>query len=405
MNPLSVQEPSTGTQAEQFVFLICQHGAEPSIKRNWLVPEGPFRLAFSRPGLLTFKMVGDAVSAGRVSADQPRSMPSAGPCDWLIRQSGFAFGQLRGDRAEDLVTRALELSGTHWDAVHVFQRDLRLPGTGGFEPGPTELSQAIGELFDRQLNAGNPAIAVNRTCEEDARVLDVILIEPDHWLVGHHVARLPHQRWPGGAYPVSPPTQMISRAYLKMGEAIQWSRLPVEAGDEFVEIGSAPGGSCQRLLDLGLKVTGVDPAEMAPQLLEHPRFEHWRNKSAGIRRKRFGKFRWLAADANVAPNYTLDCVEDIVMYPTSRFEGLLLTFKLSSYELADLMDSYLDRVRQWGFDRVEVRQLASNRRECCVVAQRAPGWQRGARASRRRRATKRTRSPRPQVRPATSEPT
>ena len=73
---------------------------------------------------------------------------------------------------------------------------------------------------------------------------------------------------------------------------------------------------------------------MDPLLLEHPRFEHWRSKSSGVRRKLYSKFRWLAADANVAPNYTLDCVEDIVTYKTSHIAGLLLTLKLSSYDLA-----------------------------------------------------------------------
>ena len=47
-----------------------------------------------------------------------------------------------------------------------------------------------------------------------------------------------------------------------MDEALQWSRLPVQKGDAVVEIGSAPGGACQRLLEGGLKVTGVDPSEM-----------------------------------------------------------------------------------------------------------------------------------------------
>ena len=144
--------------------------------------------------------------------------------------------------------------------------------------------------------------------------------------------------------------------------------MPVRPGDKVVEIGSAPGGSCQRLLDIGLEVTGVDPAEMDPLLLEHPRFEHWRSKAAGMKRKLYGRFKWLTADANVAPNYTLEVVEDIVTYPTSRFQGLLLTFKLSSYDMLEQIDASVERIRSWGFSDVRVRQLASNRRECCVAA-------------------------------------
>ncbi len=368
MPPQLVQEPLSTTDrnaSEQFVFLVCQQGAEPTIKARLLGERSPLRLAFSRPGLLTFK------------STEPDTAP---PQDWLIRQSGHALGPVRGAQAEDLVDQTLQLAGSAWDAVHVFQRDSGLPGLRGFEPGPTELTLAIGELFRQRLSADGGQPSIQGAAAIGSRILDVVLVEPDNWLIGHHQAEQRPQCWPGGVYPITPPPQMVSRAYLKMSEAVAWSGLPVESGDEIVEIGSAPGGSCQRLLDLGLNVTGVDPGQMDDLLLQHPRFTHWRSKSAGIRRKQFAKFRWLAADANVAPNYTLDFVEDIVQYPTSRLEGLLLTFKLSTYALADQLPSYLQRIREWGFERCEVRQLAFNRQECCVVAQRAAGWRSPSRA-------------------------
>jgi 23S rRNA (cytidine2498-2'-O)-methyltransferase len=200
--------------------------------------------------------------------------------------------------------------------------------------------------------------------------LDVVLVEPNQWIVGWHQIKAIEDSWPGGVFPVSVPVQMVSRAYLKTAEAVAWSRLPIVPGDRIVEIGSSPGGASQRFLDLGLEVTGIDPAEMNPLVLQHPRFTHWRSKSSGIKRKRYGTFKWLSADANVAPNYTLDAIEDIVTYPASCFEGLLLTIKLSSFKLVGRMDDYLARIRSWGFPQVKVRQLATNRRECCVAASR-----------------------------------
>lgn len=293
--------------------------------------------------------------------------PVSPPNHWLIRQSGFGIGQLQGRIAEEMVDEALEMAGFEWDAVHVFPRDYSLPGIRGYEPGQSDVSRAIAKIFGVRLSHADVS---GEPCNRGAHVLDVILVEPNHWLIGYHRAEEVHQTWPGGSFPVSLPSEMISRAYLKMAEALAWSRLPIEPGDRFVEIGSSPGGACQRLLDLGLEVTGIDPAEMHPLLVDHPRFEHWRGKSSSIKRKRYAKFRWLAADANVAPNYTLEAVEDIVTYPTSRFQGLILTLKLSNYDLVDQMGHYLERIRGWGFARVEVRQLSFNRRECCVVAAR-----------------------------------
>lgn len=373
-------EPQPGSGDEQlasrgsnFVYLVCHHGTENYLKAKWTAEKHPFRLAFSRPGLLTFKIASPtesaevageiALAAGTESTNGPQP-----PSDVLIRQSGFAFGQLRGQRAEQLLTEAFELAGRDWDAVHVFCRDLALPGTRGFEPLATPLCDEVRLLCSKMLP--NSCDTSGQACRPGARVLDLLLVEPNQWLVGFHRADQVFQQWPGGAFPIAVPNQMISRAYLKMAEAVAWSQLPLSSGDSIVEIGSSPGGACQRLLDMGLHVTGVDPAEMDPLLLQHARFEHWRGKSSAIQRKRFAKFRWLAADANVAPNYTLDAVEDLVTYKTSRFEGLLLTLKLSSYEMLDQLPEYLERIRSWGFSRVEARQLAFNRRECCVAAER-----------------------------------
>ncbi len=331
-----------------------------------MAPDEPYRLAFSRPGLLTFKIV-------RENEDpDPQSAPLAQlskfdlpPKHWLIRQSGFALGQLTGEQAEDLAEQTIQLAGQDWDAVHVFSRDRDLPGSHGYEPGSSILCSSIADIMLHKLPK-----AVYGACPPGANVLDIILAEPNQWIIGCHRAVEIHQQWPGGAFPLTVPEHIVSRAYRKTAEAVAWSQLPIQPGDKIVEIGSSPGGASQRLLDLGLVVTGIDPAEMDPLILEHPRFTHWRGKSSGIKRKMYRGFRWLTADANVAPNYTLDAIEDIVTYPTSRFEGLLLTLKLSSYELADQMEGYVTRIRGWGFPEVKVRQLASNRRECCVVASR-----------------------------------
>ncbi len=145
---------------------------------------------------------------------------------------------------------------------------------------------------------------------------------------------------------------------LEIAEALVWSELPMNPGDSIVEIGSAPGGACQRLLELGYRVTESI----------RPRWTHWwptihdspigGHEALEVKRREFSKFRWLACDANVAPNYTLDTVEAIVTYPTSNFQGLVLTMKLSDWDQASKIDEHIARVRTWGFPRIKTRQLA-----------------------------------------------
>jgi 23S rRNA (cytidine2498-2'-O)-methyltransferase len=201
-------------------------------------------------------------------------------------------------------------------------------------------------------------------------VLDCVLVEPRQWWLGWHRARRVETRWPGGVPQIASPPDMISRAYLKITEALTWSELPFAAGDRCVEIGSAPGGACQALLERGCVVTGVDPAQMDTRVLAHPRFTHVRARAKDLKRAFYADFRWLVSDANVAPNYTLDTVEAIVTDPRTRIEGLLLTLKLTKPALVDALPDHLARVRSWGYAAVRARQLAFNRAEVCVLARR-----------------------------------
>ena len=213
-------------------------------------------------------------------------------------------------------------------------------------------------------------------------MLDCILIEPGNWWIGWHTAAAIPSRWPGGIPPIEKPADAISRAYLKMAEALAWSQLPVHAGDACVEIGSSPGGSCQALLDRELVVTGIDPAEMDEQILAHSNFTHVRARGADLRRRDFSSFRWLFADSNVAPQHTLDTVEHIVTNDRVSVRGMILTLKLIKWDLAEQLPEYIQRVRSWGYQYVKARQLAFNRQEVCVVAlrrrsmRREPVWKR-----------------------------
>jgi 23S rRNA (cytidine2498-2'-O)-methyltransferase len=201
-------------------------------------------------------------------------------------------------------------------------------------------------------------------------LLDCILVEPDEWWVGYHRAASISSRWPGGMLNMEVPADAVSRAYLKMEEALAWSRMPLRPSDVWAEIGSAPGGASQALLTHGLRVVGIDPADMDPVVLANPNFTHWKKRGADVRRREFRSVRYLAADINVAPNYTLETVENIVTHSDVQIRGLLLTLKLLDWKLAEEVPAYLDRVRSWGYGHVRARQLHHNRQEICLAATR-----------------------------------
>ncbi len=91
-----------------------------------------------------------------------------------------------------------------------------------------------------------------------------------------------------------------------------------------------------------------------------------------VPRRAFRKVRWLTADMNVAPGFTLDAVEAIVTHAEVNIRGMLLTLKLPQWRLAAEVPAYLTRIRSWGFNLVRARQLAHNRHEICVAALQKP---------------------------------
>ena len=338
------------SDASRFLFIGCHPGAARVLKDEVARCWPDFRLAFSRRGFVTFKLPdGEAFS----DDFDPKLM--------FARTHGFTVGKVTGSTADECAAQ-LEplLAGRQHDALHVW-------------PRAESLVEATAVARKAILAAGLP-VAEPAPTEQPSpmtsslRVADVIVIEPTEWWLGFHVATAMHLNWPGGIYPLEQPQHAVSRAYLKMSEAIAWSQLPIQSGETIAEIGCAPGGASQALLDRGLLVLGIDPAEVEPIVLAHPKFAHMRKRGHEVRRREFRKVRWLAADMNVAPQYTLDTVEAIVTHPEVEIRGLLLTLKLLDWSLAAEIPNYLDRIRSWGYRDVKVRQLSHNRQEVCVCA-------------------------------------
>ncbi len=362
----------------RYIYVVCQVGAEGVLK-NELAREWPeLHLSYSRPGLVTFKWTGSDELPDEVDL---RST--------FARAYGFSLGRLVGTEAVSMAADFWKMAGDrHFPHLHVWQRDVSVPGHRGYEPGVSplcgEVADAICAAAAPVIHGGRPPQANNRARSGDY-VMDCIVVEPNEWLVGYHLANSVASRYPGGVcLPMKRDEDVISRAYWKMMEALTWSQLPVVRGDKCVEIGSAPGGASQALLRAGLHVTGIDPAEMDEELLEHPRFTHVRKRAGDMKRREFRGIRWLMADSNVVPDRTLAMVEDIVTHREVNVRGLLLTLKLPEWELAEHIPEYVTRVRSWGFRYVRTRQLAFNRQEICLAALRDRTLRRAPRTKRAR---------------------
>lgn len=275
--------------------------------------------------------------------------------------------------------------------IHVWQREPALDDKGNptfVTPLCLEIEAALRTAAPEAANVHREVTIPRRATARNSVVLDVVIVELGEWWIGCHHAVRRTERWPGGVIPVRMPAHAVSRAYLKLEEALQGSDLPLERDDECVEIGCAPGGACQALLDRGLFVTGIDPADVDEAVLAHPHFRHLKKRGADVRRHEFAGVRWLAADMNIAPDDTLDEVEAIVTSPQAAIRGLVLTLKFSDWSVAARLPEFIERVRGWGYRDVRARQLITGGQEVCLVALRRKALRR-LRGRRHRTAKKR----------------
>lgn len=345
----------------RFLFAACQPGFEAALKHEVARRHPDLRFAFSRPGFVTFRVADDADPS-------TATLRCAFARTW-----GYSLGKVIGNDARALARDAWMLAAQARDAapfrhLHVWQRERALPGDEGFDPAVATPADTAGTELLARRPAAAAVPALNAEATSGDNVLDCVLVEPHEWWLGWHRAAAPETRWPGGVPPIAAPPDMISRAYLKLEEALRWSELPIKADDRCIEIGSAPGGSCVALLERGCYVTGIDPAEMDLRVLANPRFTHVRARAREVPRAAFRGARWLMSDTNVAPKHTLDTVEAIVKARDVRLEGLVLTLKLTDPRLTAQLPAFHKRIRGWGYRHVRARQLAFNRQEVCVVA-------------------------------------
>lgn len=359
-----------------FLFCPCQVGAEKVLKSEMERLYPSLRFSFSRPGFLTFKMT----EAELVSETPLDFVARLTERSVFARTASLSLDRVRSETVSattaEEIWRIADQNRFFVNRIHLFRRDTEMPGRNGFEPGPApelyELHRLLVKTASRPKFLGVGHADPCHPALPGETVLDVVQVEPGEYYIGVHLVAEDasiQAYYPGGVIPLTLPENAVSRAWLKFEEGLRWSGLPIGKEALCVDIGSAPGGGSQALLDRGAEVLGVDPGEMAPLLLKNPRFHHIRGKLNQTKRSLYRDVHWAIADMNVAPNYTLDVLSELTSRKEIKIRGLLFTLKLFQWELAARLTEYAARVRRWGFAEVRIKQLAFNRREVMVAAQ------------------------------------
>ncbi len=331
------------TKRSDFLLLSCKAGAEEALcqQQKKLLPH--LTKAAWRSGVVTFRL-GDF--------DPPDDFfPDLIFNTTCVRSCGQVKGKSILERAEAVLSL---LDHSTWDVIHVWSRD--------------QSHQELDDIRD-VLSSMYTTNRSNQTAiaQPGDLVMDCCVDSPDRWWMGWHRAAKPPSCWPGGLYPFSLPQEKVSRAWLKLDEVMTTFDIPMRAGQHVIELGAAPGGACQRLLESGLHVVGVDPALVDKCVSTHQNFEQWRMRARDIKLRSLRRFHWVAADMNIDPLSTLEAIERVVKAKGNRVQGVIATLKLPSWNQASELSGWIKQFHTWGFSPY-ARQLSTGGQEVCVYA-------------------------------------
>jgi len=333
-----------------FVFTLCQPGAEATLKREVARIAPSWAAAYQRPGLVTFR------------SPEPVT-PALVLTSVFARQHGMSLGTARD--LEGALALLERLPGPV--CLHVVDRDPADPDDPTAAPHVAALEAA--------LRTQAPArFTPSTTAGEGQLVLSVVASarEPS-LLLGCHVHTPGRSPFPGGRFPIALPAEAPSRAYLKIEEAIRAFALPLRAGQTALEIGAAPGGAAYALAQRGLHVLAVDPAAMDPALLARTfhsgaRVTHYPIPAAELGKEPLPRpVDWLLMDVHLAPQIAMRAARKLASQHKATLRGAVLTLKLNDWAFADRIDAFLQQAREMGLVDPRARQLGSHRQELAIV--------------------------------------
>lgn len=221
------------------------------------------------------------------------------------------------------------------------------------------IAKAVSEISGAQENIKAPEYIVSVVCAGKKAYLG--LSRPEQNLSG----------WAGGMRHYAKLPEQISRAELKLLEALEVFDLTLPTKGTALDLGAAPGGWSRVLIEAGLRVVAVDPAALDPRLYV-PGLEHYRGHAADYLRKAQSEGRTfdiicndMRMDALLAANVMSDFAR--LLSP----DGFAITSQKLPHETKNLKPATLVTrsiaVLGKSYGEVRARQLFHNRQEITVL--------------------------------------
>lgn len=225
------------------------------------------------------------------------------------------------------------------------------------------LAAIVQHITGASENVSNPQVVVSVVCTAE------------HAYLGISTAQANLSSWAGGMRRLAKRPEQISRAELKLQEAIDVFRLTLPPQGRAIDLGAAPGGWTRLLLAAGLQVTAVDPAALDASLTGALYLTHYRGyaqrflETALANPTLVGSFDVLVSDLRMDAILAARLLSDYA--PLLAEDGFVITtLKLphaSPRLKPDILAKQALHILSKTYAIVWARQLFHNRQEITVL--------------------------------------
>lgn len=263
----------------------------------------------------------------------------------------------------ELPTFSMLERGVHFAVQSRFVQTDKSQGERPFSSGILNLSLA--EAFAEETGAVESI--------KKPQVVVSILCTMNKAYVGISTAEDNLSSWPGAARHFAQTPDQISRAEFKLLEALEVFGVELPSEGRALDLGAAPGGWTQLLLEAGLSVVAVDPADLDPRLAKSPLLRHYRGYAQNYIEEAVNKRSTFDVIVNDMRMDARDAARLLVQAASClRKDGFVVsTLKLPHatadiHPLATLREAL--RILKTAYGIVQARQLFHNRQEVTVIA-------------------------------------
>ena len=171
--------------------------------------------------------------------------------------------------------------------------------------------------------------------------------------------------WPLGYPHYAFKDEQICRAEFKIIESIDLFKVDLSKYKRAIDLGAAPGGWTRLLLEQGMSVIAIDPAELDPSLFKYKKLIHYKGLSQNFFKDHHEKYDLIVNDMRMDVKSSVKIIREAAHH-LSNTGFVIMTLKLNPYKKLLEIKYALEELRK-GFHIKAIRQLYHNRSEATVL--------------------------------------